>query len=89
MAVLERSRTEPITPDRQPNLFEHERQEGLQFSRRPAQPLLPFSYPDATIARGYRASAPMHRWLQRRSQETGMSIRQIIDNALKAAGGPG
>lgn len=89
MALLERSRTDPITPNRQSNLFEPKRQEGLRVSRRPAQPLLPFSYPDATIATGYRASVPMHRWLQRRSEETGMSIRQIINNALKAAGGPG
>ncbi|USQ74717.1 hypothetical protein NF552_26105 (plasmid) [Roseomonas mucosa] len=88
MAVLERSRAEPVSQGSQSTLFEPVRQEGLNISRRPAQPLLPFSYPDATIATGYRASVPMHRWLQRQSQETGMSIRQIIDNALKAAGGP-
>ena len=89
MAVLERGRAEPVAQGRQSSLFEPVRQEGLSISRRPAQPLLPFSYPDATIATGYRASVRMHSWLQRRSQETGMSIRQIIDNALKAAGGPG
>jgi hypothetical protein len=89
MAVLERARVEPLGAEEQPSLFEPARLDAPSFSRRPVQPYLPFSYPDATIATGYRASVPMHRWLQRRSHETGLSIRQVIDDALRAAGGPG
>jgi hypothetical protein len=89
MAMLERARAEPLRPEAQSSLFEPARLDAPSFSRRPAQPHLPFSFPDATIATGYRASVPMHRWLQRRSHETGLSIRQIIEDALKVAGGPG
>jgi hypothetical protein len=32
---------------------------------------------------------PMHRWLHRRSRETGQSIQEIINSALKAARGEG
>lgn len=56
--------------------------------RRPSQPSLPFERPEPTVATGYRASIPMHRWLQRRSHESGRTIRDLIDEALKAAGGP-
>ena len=45
--------------------------------------------PEPTIALTYRASVPMHRWLHRRSHETGQSIQDIIDGALKAMRGEG
>ena len=48
-----------------------------------------FVRPEPTIAMTYRASVPMHRWLHRRSHETGQTIQEIINDALKIARGEG
>ena len=55
--------------------------------RRPVQDSFPFVRPEPTIALTYRASVPMHRWLHRRSAQTGQTIQEIINDALKAARG--
>ena len=57
--------------------------------RRPRQDSFPFVRPEPTIALTYRTSMPMYRWLHRRSHETGQTIQDIVDNALKAARGEG
>ena len=48
-----------------------------------------FIRPEPTVALTYRATVPMHRWLHRRSAETGRSIQDILNDALKATGAPG
>ena len=56
---------------------------------RPKQESFAFVRPEPTIAMTYRASVPMHRWLHRRSHETGQTIQEIINEALKTARGEG
>ena len=60
---------------------------GRETGSRPRQESFPFVRPEPTIALTYRASVPMHRWLHRRSHETGQTIQEIINDALKAARG--
>ena len=55
--------------------------------RKPIQNSFPFVRPEPTVALTYRASVPMHRWLHRRSAQTGQTIQEIINDALKAAQG--
>lgn len=55
--------------------------------RRPVQDSFPFVRPEPTISLTYRASVPMHRWLHRRSAQTGQTIQEIINDALKVARG--
>ena len=53
--------------------------------RRPVQDSFDFVRPEPTVALTYRATVPMHRWLHRRSAETGQTIQDIITDALKEA----
>ena len=88
MATLERERAPRIEVVGQSSLFgvggvagPHDR------PRRPVQDSFGFVRPEPTIALTYRATVPMHRWLHRRSAETGMTIQEIITDVLKAARG--
>ncbi|MGI4941084.1 MAG: hypothetical protein ACRYHQ_11095 [Janthinobacterium lividum] len=84
---LERERVEPGVVPGQSSLFTTAAAgtATLEKPRRPRQDSFAFVRPEPTVALTYRASVPMHRWLHRRSQETGQSIQDIIDGALKAA----
>ncbi len=84
---LERERTEPAGVPGQSSLFTAVAAAGRP--RRPRQDCFAFVKPEPTVALTDRTSVPMHRWLHRRSHETGQSIQDIIDNALKAARGEG
>ncbi|NPD70230.1 hypothetical protein HN018_03750 [Lichenicola cladoniae] len=55
--------------------------------RKPKQDSFAFIRPEPTVALTYRATVPMHRWLHRRSAETGMTIQEIMTEALKMAKG--
>lgn len=55
------------------------------IARKPRQDSFAFVRPEPTVALTYRATVPMHRWLHRRSAETGMTIQEIINDALKVA----
>ncbi len=87
LASLERERTQPVEVSGQSSLFTAATVAPADSPRRPKQDSFPFIRPEPTVALTYRASVPMHRWLHRRSQETGQSIQDIIDGALKAARG--
>lgn len=52
---------------------------------KPTQDSFPFVRPEPTVALTYRASVPMHRWLHQRASDTGMTIQEIISDALKVA----
>ena len=86
---LERERTQPVGINGQSSLFEAATTTAADSPRRPRQDSFDFVRPEPTIALTYPASVPMHRWLHRRSHETGQSIQDIIDGALKAARGEG
>ena len=87
LSSLERTQTAPPAIPGQRSLFTPAAEPDRP--RRPRQDSFPFARPEPTIALTYRASVPMHRWLHRRSHETGQTIQDIIDNALKAARGEG
>ena len=89
LASLERERVQPTEVSGQSSLFAPATAAPADSPRRPRQDSFPFVRPEPTVALTYRASVPMHRWLHRRSQETGQSIQDIIDGALKAARGEG
>ena len=89
LASLERERTQPVGVDGQSSLFKATTATAADSPRKPRQDSFDFVRPEPTIALTYRASVPMHRWLHRRSHETGQSIQDIIDGALKAARGEG
>ncbi len=89
LASLERERAQPVEVSGQSSLFAAVTVAPEDRPRRPRQDSFPFVRPEPTVALTYRASVPMHRWLHRRSQETGQSIQDIIDGALKAARGEG
>ena len=89
LASLERERTQPAEVSGQSSLFTADPIATADSARRPRQDSFPFVRPEPTVALTYRASVPMHRWLHRRSRETGQSIQDIIDGALKAARGEG
>ncbi len=89
LASLERERVQPAEVSGQSSLFTAVTAATADRPRRPRQDSFPFVRPEPTVALTYRASVPMHRWLHRRSQETGQSIQDIIDGALKAARGEG
>ena len=84
---LERERAQPAAVAGQASLFVAPAAEAA--ARRPRQDSFEFVRPKPTVALTYRASVPMHRWLHRRSAETGQSIRDSIDGALRAARGEG
>ena len=89
MTMLERQRSlSHQDGGTQPSLFAPP--PVLGDARRSAvQERFDFVRPEPTVALTYRATVPMHRWLHRRSAETGRSIQDILNDALKAAGGPG
>ena len=89
LASLERERVQSTEVSGQSSLFTRDTAATADKARRPRQDSFPFVRPEPTVALTYRASVPMHRWLHRRSQETGQSIQEIIDGALKAARGEG
>ncbi len=89
LASLERERVQPTEVSGQSSLFTAATVATEDRSRRPRQDSFPFVRPEPTVGLTYRASVPMHRWLHRRSQESGQSIQDIIDGALKAARGEG
>ena len=88
MMMLERQRS-LSQPDggTQPSLFAPPLASG-DARRSAVQERFDFVRPEPTVALTYRATMPMHRWLHRRSAETGRSIQEILNDALKAAGGP-
>ncbi|NPD69853.1 hypothetical protein HN018_22175 (plasmid) [Lichenicola cladoniae] len=57
------------------------------IARKPKQDSFAFIRPEPTVALTYRATVPMHRWLHRQSAETGMTIQEIITDALKMSKG--
>ena len=86
MVTLERDRAPRVEVAGQSSFFgsgaakvDGERQ------RRPVQDSFGFVRPEPTIALTYRATVPMHRWLHRRSAETGQTIQEIITDALRVA----
>ncbi len=85
LTVLERQRTDQPAITGQSSLFGSA--PVADMPRRPRQDSFAFVRPEPTVALTYRASVPMHRWLHRRSHETGQTIQDIIDSALKAARG--
>ena len=87
LSSLERDRATPPAIQGQSSLFTPAAEPDQP--RRPRQDSFPFVRPEPTIALTYRAGVPMHRWLHRRSRETGQSIQDIIDTALRAARGEG
>lgn len=85
MMTLERERLPRVETEGQSSLFAPAIL--LERSRKPKQNTFAFVQPEPTIALTYRASVSTHRWLQRRSIETGQTIQEIMTNALKAARG--
>jgi len=81
----ERERARPIEIAGQATLFAPAVDTEASIARKPKQDTFPFVRPEPTVALTYRASVPMHRWLHRRSAETGMTIQEIINDALKTA----
>ena len=89
MTMLERQRSlSQQDSGTQPSLFALPPASG-DARRRAVQERFDFVRPEPTVALTYRATVPMHRWLHLRSAETGRSIQDILNDALKAAGGPG
>ena len=88
MVTLERERPRAEAPG-QSSLFAPAAAPASDRERRPVQDSFPFSRPEPTVALTYRASVPMHRWLHRRSHETGQTIQEIIHEALRQARGEG
>ena len=89
MTMLERQRNlSQQDGGTQPSLFAPPPVPG-DARRNAVQERFDFVRPEPTVALTYRATVPMHRWLHRRSTETGRSIQDILNDALKAAGGPG
>ena len=91
MVTLERERAPRVEIAGQSSLFAGPAVAG-EGVRRPTrhqtmQDSFPFARPEPTVAVTYRASVPMHRWLHRRSRETGQTIQEIITDALSAARG--
>ena len=86
---LERERTQPVEVAGQSSLFAGATVTVADTPRRPRQDSFDFVRPEPTIGMTYRANVPMHRWLHRRTYETGQSIQDIIDGALKAVRGEG
>ena len=82
---LERERAQPAAVAGQSSLFATAA--AADSMPRPRQDSFEFVRPEPTVALTYRASVPMHRWLHRRSDETGQTIQDIIDGALKAVRG--
>lgn len=85
---MERERTPPVAVPGQCSLFVAA-PAPPEAASRPRQDSFAFVRPEPTVALTYRASVPMHRWLHRRSAETGQTIQDIIDGALKAVRGEG
>ena len=81
----ERERTARIETEGQSTLFASASDTKASITRKPRQDSFAFVRPEPTVALTYRASVPMHRWLHRRSAETGMTIQEIMTEALKAA----
>ena len=88
MVTLERERMPRVEVPGQSSLFQTTAA-GAESPRKPRQDSFAFVRPEPTVALTYRASVPMHRWLHRRSHETGQTIQEIINDALKAARGDG
>ncbi len=84
MVTLERERAPRIAIAGQSSLFAGPNMAD-DSAPRPVQDSFDFVRPEPTVALTYRASVPMHRWLHRRSAETGQTIQDIITDALKAA----
>ena len=86
MVTLEREGVPRVGVSGQSSLFGGEGAAGRDGrSRRPVQDSFGFVRPEPTIALPYRATVPMHRWLHRRSAETGQTIQEIITEALGVA----
>lgn len=85
MVTLERERLPRVGTEGQSSFFAPAVER--EITRKPVQDSFPFVRPEPTVALTYRASVPMHRWLHRRSAQTGQTIQEIINDALKAARG--
>ena len=88
MVTLERERAPRVEIAGQSSLFAGPAMAD-EGPRRPVQDSFAFVRPEPTVALTYRATVPMHRWLHRRSAETGQTIQDIITDALTAARGGG
>ena len=86
MVTLERERAPRIAIAGQSSLFAGPAI-AREEPRRAVQDSFDFVRPEPTVALTYRATVPMHRWLHRRSAETGQTIQDIITDALKEARG--
>ncbi|NPD70048.1 hypothetical protein HN018_24745 (plasmid) [Lichenicola cladoniae] len=89
MVTLEREQTLRVEIAGQSMLFEPAVDSQASIVRKPRQDSFAFVRPEPTVALTYRASVPMHRWLHQRSVETGQTIQEIINDAMKAARGEG
>lgn len=87
MATLERERVPRVEIAGQSSFFGVAPVAAGDRLRAPVQESFGFVRPEPTVALTYRATVPMHRWLHRRSAETGRTIQEIITDALKAACG--
>lgn len=87
MVTLERERMPRAEIAGQSMLFEPAVDSQASVARKPRQDSFAFVRPEPTVALTYRATVPMHRWLHRQSVETGQTIQEIINDALKAARG--
>ncbi|MGI4799236.1 MAG: hypothetical protein ACRYG8_35395 [Janthinobacterium lividum] len=85
MVTLERERLPKVETEGQSSFFTPAI--ASESPRKPVQDSFPFVRPEPTVSLTYRASVPMHRWLHRRSAETGQTIQEIINDALKVARG--
>jgi hypothetical protein len=85
MVTLERQRAPRPEIEGQSTLFMTENTEGAP--KRPRQDSFAFIRPEPTIALTYRASVPMHRWMHRSAAERGITIQELITEALRAARG--
>ena len=83
----ERERTLRIEIEGQSTLFAPAIDTEASIVRKPRQDSFAFVRPEPTVALIYRALVPMHRWLHRRAHETGQTIQEIINDALKTAKG--
>ncbi|NPD70007.1 hypothetical protein HN018_26060 (plasmid) [Lichenicola cladoniae] len=81
----ERERASQAESAGQSTLFEPAINIQTNVARKAKQDSFAFIRPEPTVALTYRATVPMHRWLHHRAADTGMTIQDIINDALKAA----
>ncbi|MGI4799760.1 MAG: hypothetical protein ACRYG8_38115 [Janthinobacterium lividum] len=85
MVTLERERLPKAEIEGQSSFFAAS--VATDSPQKAVQDSFPFVRPEPTVSLTYRASVPMHRWLHRRSAQTGQTIQEIINDALKTVRG--